>query len=276
MKAKKFLLVALFGIISHYSQAQTISVAAMFRQELSTLQVTERDISRVIFTYAEGNQTVVEVQSNVQLEEFESTMDKSVDVYNTYEKDGFFFYELLFSTGKTYTGRKLKISSYGCDTHLQPLDLEAKVSVGLLVINETKHKADGLYNAGKFSEALNEYEKLYCINPKDEYVKDRIKSCNDKINNSPELNFVFKGVRKKQNPSVKLYLDNQLIGDGNFNDGFDIKYPDIKSNKHELRVVWSSDIPSKNYNINTAVKKVFEFDSETNGFGGYTFILLKE
>jgi hypothetical protein len=90
-----------------------------------------------------------------------------------------------------------------------------------------------------------------------------------------ELNFVFRGVRKKQNSTAKLYLDNQMIGEGNFK-GFHIKCPDIKSGEHELRVVWSAHIPSKSYKINTAVQKVFEFDCETNGFGGYTFVLLKQ
>jgi tetratricopeptide (TPR) repeat protein len=71
----------------------------------------------------------------------------------------------------------LKIKSYGFDTYTQPLDLKSKVPVGLLIMRE----ADALYNAGNFSEALKEYEKLYSINPKDEYVERRIKSCNEKI-----------------------------------------------------------------------------------------------
>jgi hypothetical protein len=65
-----------------------------------------------------------------------------------------------------------------------------------------------------------------------------------------------------------------LIGNGNFNDGFYIKCPE-KSGKYELRVEWSAYIPDKSYKINTVVKKVFEFECETNGFGGYNFVLLK-
>ncbi|MDR2824377.1 MAG: hypothetical protein LBB41_04165 [Prevotellaceae bacterium] len=160
-----------------------ISAATTFGQSLPQIKVTERDMNGVVFKYVEGNQTVVEVKSNVRLE-FESTMDKSVNVYRTYEKGGFFFYELLFPTvydNKPITGRKLKIQSYGFDTHIQPLELKAKNPVGLLVINETKSMADNFFNQGKYAEALKGYEKLFGINPKDEFVKHRIEACNAQL-----------------------------------------------------------------------------------------------
>lgn len=264
-----------------------ISVVTMFGQELPKLKVTKRDMTGVIFRYVKDNETVVEVQSNVKLE-FESTMDTTVNVYKTYEDNGFFYYELLFPTNPItvptkFDGRKLKIKSYGYEIYMQPLDLKEKVPIGLLVTSELKSNADDLYNAGKFSEALKDYEKLYSINPDDEYVKHRIKECNDKINNekaiieakSPKLNFIFGGIKKKQNPSVKLYLDNQLIGEGNFHEGFNIQCPDIKSGMHELRAVWSGNISDKTYKINTITQKVFEFDCEMDGFGHYRCVLKK-
>ena len=98
-----------------------------------TLKITEKDMTGVIFRYVGDNETVVEVQSNVKLE-FESTMDKAVNVYKTYEESGFFFYELLFPTHeKMYDGRKLKIMSYGFQYHYEPLDLKPKIPVGLFV-----------------------------------------------------------------------------------------------------------------------------------------------
>ena len=247
------------------------------------LQVTERDMTGIIFRYVDDNETVVEVKSNVKLE-FESTMDKTVNVYRTYEDNGFFFYELLFPTNPInvpvkFDGRKLQIKSYGYDTYTQPLDLKAKVPVGLLVISETKLRADDFYNAGKFSDALKEYEMLFSINPKDEYVKSRINSCNDHIkpkeDTSPKLNFIFKGIVEKINPDVKLYFDNQLIGQGNFNEGFNIKCPDVQG-KHEMRVVWSGNISSKSFKINTNQQKAFEFYCEKDGFGRYICYLLKK
>jgi len=273
------------GVLFLYS-GLLISVMAMFGQELPKLNVTERDMTGVIFRYVKDNETVVEVQSNVKLE-FESTMDATVNVYKTYEDNGFFFYELLFPTNPPtvptkYDGRKLKIKSYGYEIYMQPLDLKEKVSIGLLVTSEIKNNANNLYIAGKFSEALKEYEKLYSINPDDEYVNNRIRTCNDKINsektknedNSPKLNFIFRGIKKKQNPSVKLYLDKQLIGEGNFYEGFNIKFPDI-SGIHELHVIWSSSISDKTYKINTTTQKVFEFDCEMDGFGHYRCVLKK-
>jgi tetratricopeptide (TPR) repeat protein len=224
----------------------------------------------------------VEVKSNVKLE-FVSSMDKKVDVHNTYEDNGFYFYELLFpiyyKNDTIPMRRKLDIKSYGFDTYTQFLILQSRVPVGLLVINDTKRIADELYEAGKFAEALKEYEKLYSINPNYGYVKDRINQCNEKIkpkeDTSPKLQFIFKGVRKKQNPEAKLYFDNQVIGQGNFNDGFYIKIPDV-SGKHELRVIWSGNMPDKKFKINTTIQKTFEFNCEVNGFGGYNFVLMKK
>ena len=172
MKKKLFLCIGLM-----------FSAVSMFGQEVPVLSVTERDMSNVVFRYTGDKETVVEVKSNVRVE-FESTLDKIVNIHKAYEENGFFFYELLFPTDdKIYNGRKLKIKSYGFETYLQPLDLKSKIPVGLLVINDTKRKADDFYHAGKYREALKEYEKLYSINSKDAFVESRIILCNDKINN---------------------------------------------------------------------------------------------
>jgi tetratricopeptide (TPR) repeat protein len=218
-----------------------LSVLPLLAQ--NKLQVSERDISGVVFREAVDNETVVEVKSNVALE-FESTMDKAVNVYKSYEESGFFFYELLFPTDKKYKGRKLKIKSYDFDTYTQPLELQAKVPVGLLVIDpnsdvgvgcyfehlnkgnkffantqyadakteyylalecadvpedndlskkiedagaalDSKKNADKDYNAGFYIEAKREYEKLYGLNPNDDYPAKRIAACDIWIPNLP-------------------------------------------------------------------------------------------
>jgi len=128
--------IILFGILT------IISEITLLAQD--KLQVSEREMSAVVFREANDNETVVEVKSNVKLE-FESTMDKTVNIYKTYEESGFFFYELLFPTDKKYNGRKLKIKSFGFDTYSQPLDLKSKVSVGLLVINPNSDIGVGCY-----------------------------------------------------------------------------------------------------------------------------------
>jgi len=130
-----------------------MSASTLFAQD--KLQVSERDMSGVIFREAGDNETVVEVKSNVKLE-FESTMDKTVNVYKTYEESGFTFYELLFPTDKKYNGRKLKIKSFGFDTYSQPLDLKAKIPVGLLVINP-----NGEVGVGCYFEHLNKGNKFF-------------------------------------------------------------------------------------------------------------------
>ena len=96
------------------------------------LQITEKNMSGVIFREAGDNETVVEVQSNVPLD-FESTMDKQVNVYKKKQEGSFFYYKLKFPTGTNYKGRRLTIKSYGFFNCDYPLELQAKVSVGLLV-----------------------------------------------------------------------------------------------------------------------------------------------
>jgi len=116
------------------------SILELFGQD--ALTVSSKDMTGVIFRYVGDNETVVEVQSNVKLE-FESTMDKVVNVHKTYEENGFFFYELLFSTNPPnvptkYDGRKLIIKSYGFQYYKEPLDLKEKIPVGLYVEGNKK------------------------------------------------------------------------------------------------------------------------------------------
>ncbi|MDR2824380.1 MAG: tetratricopeptide repeat protein [Prevotellaceae bacterium] len=159
-------------------------ITTMFGQELPKLKVTEREMNvSSVFRRAGDNETVVEVQSNVLLS-FESSMDKAVNVYESYSENGFYYYKLLFPTvhnNRPITGRKLKIKSYGFDTYIQPLELKAKTPVGLLVINETQSIADNFFNQGRYAEALKEYEKVFSINPKDSYINLRIELCHKEI-----------------------------------------------------------------------------------------------
>ena len=119
-----------------------ISVVSVFGQK--TLKVTTKDMNMVIFRCAGDNETVVEVQSNVPLT-FESTMDKEIAFCENKEENGFFFYQLKFTVERKYDGRKLKIKSHGFETHIEPLDLKAKVPVGLLVIDLNSDVGVGCY-----------------------------------------------------------------------------------------------------------------------------------
>ena len=96
------------------------------------LQITEKNMREVIFREAGENESVVEIQSNVPLD-FESTMDKQVNIYDKKQEGGFFYYKLKFPTGNNYKGRRLTIKSYGFLNYDYPIELKAKVPVGLLV-----------------------------------------------------------------------------------------------------------------------------------------------
>lgn len=105
----------------------------------------------------DDNETVVIVRSPLELS-FESTMDKTVDVYNVEQESGFNKYYLKFSTLPKYRGRKLKIKSYGFDTYTHPLDLIAKMPVGICAFDP-----DGDIGTGCYFKNLKEGNKLYAV-----------------------------------------------------------------------------------------------------------------
>jgi hypothetical protein len=89
------------------------------------------------------------------------------------------------------------------------------------------------------------------------------------------VEFNFKGTKSKKNPTVRLYIDDdQFIGEGDLNTGFQLKYTDTRPGIHELRAEWSGVVPGKSYRINTAKRTHFDFEYKTTGFG-YAFVLIK-
>jgi len=90
--------------------------------------------------------------------------------------------------------------------------------------------------------------------------------------NAVELNFVFKDISKQNTSSVELYLDNQLIGEIDFNNSFDFKYEDTKPGVHKLRVL-TKDLFNVKVKweeiINTTVQTdfLFEYTKKRTGFG---------
>jgi tetratricopeptide (TPR) repeat protein len=133
------------------------------------MKVSEYDLGTAVPREAGDNETVVIVRSAIPLE-FESTMDKTVDIYNVVEESGFIHYYIKFSTLAKFKGRKLKMKSYGFETHTEPLVLTAKVPLGLLVIDP-----DGSVGVGCYFLNLNEGNKLYAAtlyeDARTEYLK---------------------------------------------------------------------------------------------------------
>jgi tetratricopeptide (TPR) repeat protein len=264
----------------------------IYGQDLPRLRLTEKKVELDIpaIRCMSGNGAVVQIQSNVLLN-FESTVDKAVGVCEFDVKNGFYYYMLRFPTGREYSERTLEIYCYGFETYMLPIELKAKDHIGFLVTNETKRIADSLYIEGKYSEALKEYEKLYSINPNDEFVKTRIQSCSVKPDsvkpNSaktdsvipppvPEprpiiadsayiVTFMFKSVSPRL--SAKLYLDNKLIGETNFRKGFQLNYPDNTPGLHNLRIVWNRNIATWRGVIDTGTSNEFKFEYKRTGFG---------
>jgi len=108
-------------------------------------------------------------------------------------------------------------------------------------------------------------------------------------NREVELNFVFNVVTNKRNFLIKIYLDNQIIGETNFDKGFQFKYIDKNPGKHGLGIKWVNpytytySIGNKqwydwNNNINTILQSnfIFDYKKKRTGFGvDYSFELNK-
>lgn len=82
-----------------------------------------------------------------------------------------------------------------------------------------------------------------------------------------ELTFVFKGIETKNNSLVKLYLDDKLIGETNFYQGFQLKYVDMSPGTHKLRVVWTNLEWENTINTTTQTYFIFEHKRKKTGFG---------
>ena len=87
---------------------------------------------------------------------------------------------------------------------------------------ETKRKADSFYNADNLDDALREYEKLYALNPNDNYTKNRIETCKIKIENlsrtisgtvtfdgKPMDNVIIEAKYPKQNKQGQIKSDRK-------------------------------------------------------------------
>jgi len=150
-----------------------------------TMIVQDDDLGLAVVR-CDDNETVVIVRSPLELT-FESTMDKTVDIYNTEQESGFNKYYLKFSTLPKYRGRKLKIKSFGFDTYTHSLDLVAKTPVGVYVFDPNgaigledwrKHtnKGDSLFFICLYEDARIKYlDALDCSDlPEDNVVAKKI------------------------------------------------------------------------------------------------------
>ena len=155
-----------------------------------TMIVQDDDLGLAVVR-CDDNETVVIVRSPLELT-FESTMDKTVDVYNTEQESGFNKYHIKFSTLPKYKGRKLKIKSFGFDTYTHSLELVAKTPVGIYVFDP-----DGTIGVGCYFQNLNEGNKLYadCL-----YADARIKYLNAlECSDLPEDNIIAKKIEDAMN-----------------------------------------------------------------------------
>ena len=87
------------------------------------------------------------------------------------------------------------------------------------------------------------------------------------------VSLTFSGTKNGKNPESKIYLDDKLLGTGTMNEGFSLNFEDCDPGEHQLRIDWSSVIPSKTFKINTNKKQEYIFDYIRSGFG-YEFKII--
>lgn len=77
----------------------------------------------------------------------------------------------------------------------------------------------------------------------------------------------FAGKKNRSNPDVSLYINDEFVGRGNLNDGFNIVFNEKAAGKYTLRTEWEGTVPNKSYTLDTRKKQIFEFDYISTGFG---------
>jgi hypothetical protein len=137
----------------------------------------------------------------------------------------------------------------------------------------------GLFGGGKGSKKTeSENPKKKPENtPKEAFVERNNDIVTSNFSSPPpakseEIVLAFSGYAHSKNPSVQLFVDGQLVGNGNLNQGFSVRFTDNKPGKHTVKAEWSDTVGSKTYTINTASKQHFNFEYAKTGFG-YAFQL---
>lgn len=118
---------------------------------------------------------------------FESTLDKTVDVYNKVNESSFNYYFLKFVVGNIYRGRKLGIKVDGYDKTEIPIPLTAKEvksfyvydpdgTVGVGCYFQNRNEGNDFFAKAMYPEAKEKYQlALQCSDkPKEEDLNKRI------------------------------------------------------------------------------------------------------
>jgi len=210
------------------------SISVSFGQD--TLKVTAKDMTGIIFREAGDNETVVEVQSNLPLT-FESTMDKEVNMYNTIEENGFFFYYLKFPIGKKYEGRKLIIKSYGYQYHKEFLDLKEKTPVGLYVDGSKTELQGRKIAIQRFSNETAYARGIFYDKKNDPIAKQAFTIFSTKLASTNRFT-ILEGLDKDKNQDELQIADYQRLGANYLVMGaiteFGRKNENIKGKKYQI------------------------------------------
>lgn len=118
---------------------------------------------------------------------FESTMDKTVNVYNTVNESSYNYYFLKFIVGEIYKDRKIEIKVDGYDKTVIAVPLTAKEvqsfyvydpdgTVGVGCYFKNRNEGNGYFEKAMYSEAREKYNlALICSDtPVDNDLKKRI------------------------------------------------------------------------------------------------------
>jgi len=109
------------------------------------------------------------------------------------------------------------------------------------------------------------------IEPKSQIVNATI-SQPEQVSVVSNVSLYFAGFSYKKNPNANIYIDGILTGTGTLNSGFSISFPESHVGTYNVRIEWESVISTKNYTIDTRLKKQFIFEYVKGGFG-YEFRL---
>ena len=112
------------------------------------------------------------------------------------------------------------------------------------------------------------------VNPSNEQLADRgNREEKSNISNIKLIRLTFGGhPSAKKNPTAKVYVDDVFVGSGNLHQGFDFYFQDNSPGKHKVRIVWSKNVASGVYPIDTSEKKHYVFLYDKFAFGFYLYL----
>jgi len=241
--------------------------------ETGKYSIIERSlIDKILKEQKFSNSGAVNEGQAVELGKLAGANKVIISVLSSYAKRGMLSLKMIDVKSASIENQKSKL--------VTPNDiLDIITSLTYELIGETHSEGTQLADSKTKSKSVFSFlhkdntEKKTKEKPKKEVVQssDDDNSTDAMLVDATDANFsislTFEGEANSKNPEARIYLDDQLIGEGTLNEGFSVNFEDSRPGGHILRIDWSGIVPSKTFKINTKSKRKYIFGYKKSGFG---------